>query len=45
MPQQALSFYNIIHVERKEESGGEKGYKYKEIGYVKVQINFFCFTL
>ncbi len=24
MPQQALSFYNIINVERKEESGEEK---------------------
>lgn len=30
MPQQALSFYNIIHVERKEESGGKKDINIKK---------------
>ncbi len=30
MPQQALSFYNIINVERKEESGGKKDINIKK---------------
>ena len=33
MPPQALSFYHIINVERKEKSGEEN--KYKEIVYMK----------